>query len=253
MPLTRRDTLGLAGTALAGALLPSRLSAAPAKIDAVIFDAFTVFDPRPIFESLEEIAPGRGKELGNLWRTRQFEYTWLRTVAGEYKDFWKVTRDGLVYAAEALHVPLSPRKAQQIMNGYLQLQPWPDAKAALATLREQGLKLAFLSNFTPRMLNAAIGGSGLSGTFAKAISTDAVRTFKPDPRAYRLAVEVLRTPRDRILFAPFAGWDAAGGKWFGYETFWVNRLGTPPEILGVEANAMGSNLDDLVEYLRLRA
>lgn len=88
--------------------------------------------------------------------------------------------------------------------------------------------------------------------FAKAISTDAVRTFKPDPRAYRLAVEVLRTPRDRILFAPFAGWDAAGGKWFGYETFWVNRLGTPPEVLGVKADGMSRNLDGLVEYLRLR-
>ena len=252
MPLTRRETLGMAGAALAGAVLPSGLRAEQKKINTVIFDAFTIFDPRPVFDSLEEIAPGRAKELGNLWRTRQFEYTWLRTVAGEYEDFWKVTRDGLVYAAEALHIPLSPRKVQQIMNGYLRLQAWPDSKAALETLKEQGLKLAFLSNFTPRMLNAAIGSADLSGTFAKAISTDAVRTFKPDPRAYRLAVEVLRTPRDRILFAPFAGWDAAGGKWFGYETFWVNRLGTPPEVLGVKADGMSRNLDGLVEYLRLR-
>jgi 2-haloacid dehalogenase len=253
MPLTRRHTLGLAATSLATAVLPPRLTAAPAKVEAVIFDAFTVFDPRPIFAKLEEVAPGRGKELGDLWRTRQFEYTWLRTIAGEYEDFWKVTRDGLVYAAEALHIPLSPRKVGEIMNGYLELEAWPDAKAALETLKAQGLKLAFLSNFTPRMLNAAIGSAGLEGTFAKAISTDAVQTFKPDPRAYRLVVEVLHIPRDRILFAPFAGWDAAGAKWFGYETFWVNRLGMPPEVLGVEADGMGGTLNDLVAYLRLRA
>jgi 2-haloacid dehalogenase len=253
MPLTRRHTLGLTASALAAAVLPARLKAEPSKIETVVFDAFTVFDPRPIFDSLDELAPGRGKELADLWRTRQFEYTWLRTIAGEYQDFWKVTRDGLVYAAEALDVPLTPRKAGEIMNGYLNLEPWPDAKAALEALKEDGLKLAFLSNFTPRMLNAAIGNAGLEGTFAKAISTDAIRTFKPDPRAYRLAVEVLRTRRDRILFAPFAGWDAAGAKWFGYETFWVNRLGTPSEMLGLDADGMGSDLDDLVAYLRLRA
>lgn len=254
MPLTRRHTLQLTATALAGALLPSSLAAAPKKkIDTVLFDALSVFDPRPIFASLDTIAPGRAKELAHLWRTRQFEYSWLRTVAGEYKDFWKVTRDALVYAAAALDVPISPRKVEEIMKGYLKLKAWPDVEAALETLKSQEVKLAFLSNFTPRMLNAAIDSAGLSGIFAKALSTDALRTFKPDPRAYRMAIEVLRTPRDRILFAPCAGWDAAGGKWFGYETFWVNRLGMPPETLGPEADGTGSDLDALVEYLRLRA
>jgi 2-haloacid dehalogenase len=103
------------------------------------------------------------------------------------------------------------------------------------------------------MLRAAIESAGLEGTFEQALSTDAVQTYKPDPRAYRLAIEALSMPRDRILFVPFAGWDAAGAKWFGYETFWVNRLGAPPEALGVKADGMGSNLDDLVAYLRLRA
>jgi 2-haloacid dehalogenase len=253
MPLTRRHTLGLTAAALAGAIIPSRLTAAPNKIDTVLFDAFTVFDPRPIFANLETIVPGRAKELADLWRTRQFEYTWLRVVAGEYQDFWKTTRDALVYAADALDISISPRKVVEIMQGYLELKAWPDAEAALETLKSQELTLAFLSNFTPRMLNAAIDSAGLGGTFAKALSTDVVQTFKPDPRAYRLAIEVLHTPRDQILFAPFAGWDAAGGKWFGYETFWVNRLGTPPEVLGPETDGMGRNLDDLVAYLRLRA
>ncbi|WP_244500962.1 haloacid dehalogenase type II [Methyloceanibacter marginalis] len=174
-------------------------------------------------------------------------------AAGEYEDFWKVTRDGLLYAAEATDVALSPRQVEKIMNGYLTLKAWPDAAAALETLKTAGLRLAFLSNFTPHMLRAAIESAGLEGTFEQALSTDAVRTYKPDPRAYRLAIEALSMPRDRILFVPFAGWDAAGAKWFGYKTFWVNRLGAPPEVLGVKADGVGSNLDDLVAYLGLRA
>jgi 2-haloacid dehalogenase len=257
MPLTRRDTLGLTASTLATALLPSVSNTEEAnkeaKIELVLFDAFPVFDPRPIFESLETMAPGRGKNLGELWRNRQFAYTWLRTAAGEYEDFWKVTRDGLLYAAEATDVALSPRQVEKIMNGYLTLKAWPDAPAALETLKTAGLRLAFLSNFTPRMLRAAIESAGLEGTFEQALSTDAVRTYKPDPRAYRLAIEALSMPRDRILFVPFAGWDAAGAKWFGYKTFWVNRLGAPPEVLGVKADGVGSNLDDLVAYLGLRA
>jgi 2-haloacid dehalogenase len=257
MPLTRRDTLGLTASTLATALLPLVSNAEEAnkeaKIEIVLFDAFPVFDPRPIFESLETMAPGRGKNLAELWRNRQFAYTWLRTAAGEYEDFWKVTRNGLLYAAEATDVALSPRQVEKIMNGYLTLKAWPDAPAALETLKAAGLRLAFLSNFTPRMLRAAIESAGLEGTFEQALSTDAVRTYKPDPRAYRLAIEALSMPRDRILFVPFAGWDAAGAKWFGYRTFWVNRLGAPPEVLGVKADGVGSNLDDLVAYLGLRA
>jgi 2-haloacid dehalogenase len=257
MPLTRRDTLGLTASTLATALLPLVSNAEEAnkeaKIEIVLFDAFPVFDPRPIFESLETMAPGRGKNLAELWRNRQFAYTWLRTAAGEYEDFWKVTRDGLLYAAEATDVELSPRQVEKIMSGYLSLKAWTDAPAALETLKAAGLRLAFLSNFTPRMLRAAIESAELEGTFEQALSTDAVRTYKPDPRAYRLAIEALSMPRDRILFVPFAGWDAAGAKWFGYETFWVNRLGAPPEVLGVKADGVGSNLDDLVAYLGLRA
>lgn len=257
MPLTRRDTLGLAASTLAATLLTGGSRAAEtkseAKIEVVLFDAFPVFDLRPIFESLETVARGRGKELGELWRNRQFEYSWLRTVAGEYEDFWKVTRDGLLYASEALKVPLTPRQVEKIMSGYLTLKAWPDAPAALETLKADRYRLAFLSNFTPRMLKAAVESAELEGMFEQAISTDLVHSYKPDPQAYRLAIEVLGVPRDRILFVPFAGWDAAGAKWFGYETFWVNRLGTPPEELGVEADGMGSNLDDLVAYLRLRA
>lgn len=250
MPMTRRETLALAAGALAATTPHAFAGSEPTTIEAVLFDAFPVLDPRPIYDGLDTIAPGQGKALGELWRSRQFEYAWLRVAAGEYEDFWKITRDGLVYAAEVLKIDLTPREAETVMNRYLTLKAWPDAKGALAALREQGLRLALLSNFTPRMLQAALRSAGLGGRFAHALSTDAVRTFKPDPRAYRMAIEVLKTPRERILFVPSAGWDAAGAKWFGYETFWVNRFDTPPEALGVKADGVGRNLDDVVAYVR---
>jgi 2-haloacid dehalogenase len=257
MPLTRRDALGLtttfAATALAGTLIRMPRAAAAEKIEAVVFDAFPIFDPRPIFAGLDKIVPGRGKTLGDLWRTRQFEYTWLRTAAGEYEDFWKITRNALTYAAEALKIDLSAEQADAVMDAYLHLQAWPDARPALDALRQSGLRLGFLSNFTPAMLEAAIESAGLQGYFDQVLSTDLIGTFKPDPNAYRMPTDAFDLPVAKILFVPFAGWDAAGAKWFGYETFWVNRLGTPPEALGVRADGSGRNLDDLVAYLRARA
>ncbi|MGB2933522.1 MAG: haloacid dehalogenase type II [Methyloceanibacter sp.] len=251
MRFTRRQTLGLAGSALAGTLIgsePAR-AAAPGEIKAVAFDAFPVFDPRPIFALVETIAPQRGKELGNLWRTRQFEYTWLRTISNQYENFWKVTQDALLYAARALKIELTPQQIETIMGAYLDLKAWPEAREALGALREAGLRLGFVSNFTSNMLQSAIKNAELDGYFEQVLSTDAVRRFKPDASAYRMAMEGFGLEREEILFVPFAGWDAAGAKWFGYETFWVNRLGTPPEELGVVADATGANLSDLVRFL----
>lgn len=252
MRFTRRDTLGLTGAALAATLLRPHAARAEG-IEVLAFDAFPIFDPRPIFATLASIVPEGGKALGDLWRTRQFAYTWLRTAGGHYEDFWKVTRDALVFAAEDRKVVLSAEQVDAAMDAYLGLKAWPDARGALDALKQDGLRLCFLSNFTPRMLEAAIASAGLDGYFDKVLSTDAARTFKPDPKAYRLAMDAFGLPRERILFVPFAGWDAAGAKWFGYETFWVNRLGTPPEALGVRADGTGRTLDDLVAYLRTRA
>jgi len=128
MTLTRRGTFGLAGGALAATLIRSSSAGAAtgAKISAIAFDAFPIFDPRPIFAQVERVVPHAGKGLGNLWRTRQFEYTWLRTVGGKYENFWKVTEDALNYAAQALKIELSPQERETIMSGYLELKAWPE-------------------------------------------------------------------------------------------------------------------------------
>jgi 2-haloacid dehalogenase len=160
-----------------------------------------------------------------------------------------VTQDALVFAANRIKVDLSPQQRDQLMSAYLQLKTWPDVAPALDALKRAGYRLAFLSNLTPRMLESCIASSGLHGMFEKVLSTDEAKTFKPDPRSYKLGVDALNLSREEILFVPFAGWDAAGATAFGYQTYWVNRLGMPAEELGEVADGTGSNLSDLVRYL----
>lgn len=136
------------------------------------------------------------------------------------------------------------------MDTYLKLKVWPDVMPVLHRLNNAGVKMAFLSNFTPKMLAAAIAGNDLAPLITDAISTDAAQTYKPDPRAYQLGLERLGLPREQILFAAFAGWDAAGAKWFGYPTYWVNRLHQSPEELSVVADGMGPDLNALESFVR---
>ena len=216
---------------------------------AIAFDGFAVFDPRPIAAQVEKLFPGRGIEFTATWRTRQFEYTWLRTLTESYTDFWTVTEDALVYTAKLLKLKLTEQQRQRLMRGFLELQPWPEGAAALKRLREAGIRLVLLSNFTEPMLNAAVSGSGLQGYFEPHLSTDRVRAYKPDPRAYRMALDALKLQRDEIVFAAFAGWDAAGAKAFGFPTFWVNRTQAPVEELGPAPDGIGANLNDLVAFV----
>ena len=230
------------------------VQAAPtSKIKAIAFDGFPIFDPRPIFALAEELFPEKGTAFSTAWRTRQFEYTWLRTLSGHYVDFWQVTEEALGYAATSLQLDLTPAKRMQLMHAYLALKPWPEVPAALRSLQEAGIRMAFLSNFTPQMLDAAVQHSGLDGIFEDHLSTDKVHAYKPDPRAYQMGLDAFRLQREEIAFAASAGWDAAGAKWFGYPTFWVNRMHLPVEALGVAPDGMGDNLHDLVRFVRASA
>jgi 2-haloacid dehalogenase len=249
--------VGMAGATFVGAAARLRGSATSdgrghVPIRAVLFDAFPVFDPRPISALAEEEFPGHGAALVALWRTRQFEYGWLRSLSRDYVDFWQCTDDALRFAAASLHLELTSARRERLLASHLALRPWPDAPAALGSLRRVGVRLAFLSNFTPSMLDAAIRGSGLGGMFAHVLSTDHARTYKPDPRAYQLGVDAMGLPREQVLFAAFAGWDAAGAKRFGYPTFWVNRLQAPLEELGAPPDGVGASLDDLVAFVTTR-
>jgi len=219
------------------------------QIKAIAFDGFVVFDPSPVFSLAESLFPGAGAALASEWRTRQFEYTWLRVLSRRYADFWQVTQDALVFAANNLKVELSPEKRDRLMSAYLELKIWPDVLPTLTALKKSGLRLAFLSNFTPAMLDANIRHSGLDGIIEHALSTDQVRSYKPDPSAYQLGVDALKLKREEILFTAFGGWDAAGAKFFGYPTYWLNRQKLPMEELGTSPDASGKTLFELVRFL----
>ncbi len=250
--MKRRDFIRLGlSTAVAISSL-SVFAKAPKRlpIRAVAFDAFPIFDPRPVFALANQLFPDQGDALVSLWRSRQFEYQWLRALSRQYVDFWQATADGLTFAGLKLGLSLSETQHRRLMNAYLQLNAWPDTVAALRQLKEMDLQLCLLSNMTPTMLSTNVKHAGLEPYFDAIISTDQASTYKPDPKAYQLGVDRLGLGREEILFTAFAGWDVAGAKWFGYPTYWVNRAGASMETLGVAADGVGRNLSDLVAYMR---
>jgi 2-haloacid dehalogenase len=247
--LSRRLVLQGAAVASAGLMSGNALSASQGPIQAVAFDGFTVFDPRPVAAVAEQLFPGRGTELMTAWRTRQFEYTWLRTLMNRYDDFWRVTDDALTFAAHQVHVTLTEDKRDQILQTFLATKAWPDALPALKRMKARGLRLSFLANLTTAMLDRWVDNAGLQGIFGQHLSTDAVQAFKPAPRAYQMGVDHFGCSRSSIVFAAFGGWDAAGAKAFGYPTFWVNRARQPIEELGQSPDGQGDTLDDLDAFL----
>ena len=249
---TRREFVSsLLGIAALAA--PPRPAHAGLRIRALAIDGFVLFDPRPIGVLAERVVPGRGAALVTSWRTRQFEYTWLRAAMHRYVDFWTVTEEALAFAVEATGVALSASQRDELMAAYLSLAAYPDVRPALTTLKAHHVRLTVLTNLSPRMLEAATQSAGLGDLFERRLSTDTAHTYKPDPPAYRLAVDALGLPREEIGFVASAGWDAAGAKAYGFPTFWVNRPGQPAERLGVQPDGVGVTLFDLVAFLDARA
>jgi 2-haloacid dehalogenase len=249
---SRRHFLRLTTSLAASTLTLTFANAQPASpiIKAVAFDALAIFDPRSVFHLAEELFPGHGEELSTSWRTRQFEYTWLRNSMHQYKDFWHVTQDALVYAANQCNIKINPAQATQLMSAYLRLKPWPDVPPLLQTLRKCGIRLALLSNFTPTMMESCVMASGLESQFEFQLSTDQVQAFKPDPVAYALATQSFHLQKEQIVFVAFGAWDAAGAKSFGYPTYWANRTSVPAEELGVRPDAAHQDLSQLLDFIR---
>jgi 2-haloacid dehalogenase len=254
MILDRRTFVTLTATTLTATTLTATTLAVPAfasdrPIKAIAFDGFPIIDPRPIFAKAEELFPDKGRALSDAWRTRLFEYTWLRTLGGHYADFWQVTEESLTFAAKASGIDLSAVQRETLMQTWLALKVWPDVPPALTKLKAAGVRMAFLSNLTVAMMDAVVKNAGLEGVFEPHLSTDRVKAFKPDPRAYQMGPDAFGLKKEEIAFAAFAGWDAAGAKWFGYPTFWVNRANTPSEELGVKPDGVGTGMADLLAFV----
>ena len=245
MRVNRRTFVTLAAAGLAS----SAVTAATRPIKAIAFDGFPITDPRPVFAKVEELFPAQGRALNEAWRTRLFEYTWLRTLGGRYVDFWHVSEQSLIHAAKASGVELGSDQRAAIMQTWLSLKAWPDVLPALKQLKAAGIRMAFLANLTAPMLDAVVKNSALEDFFEPHLSTDRVGAFKPAPAAYQMGVDAFKLAKEEIVFAAFAGWDVAGAKWFGYPTFWVNRANAPGEELDAIPDGVGPGMADLVTFV----
>jgi 2-haloacid dehalogenase len=233
---------------------------------AVIFDAYgTLFDVHSVVAAAEQMFPGHGDALSQLWRQKQIEYTQLRTLSdpagARYQPFWNITLDALRFAARKLGLTLKHAAEKRLMDEYACLSTFPDAVPALRELRERRELhgqpphgslpgLAILSNGNPQMLDIAVKSAGMTGLFDHVLSVDTVRAYKPARAAYALGTAAFNAQPREIVFVSSNGWDAAGASWFGYTTFWLNRQGAPAEELGVTPHGTGSRMSDLLAFLQ---
>ncbi len=214
---------------------------------AYVFDAYgTLFDVRSVLAQCEVEFPGHGLAITGLWRIKQLEYSWLRSLMGHYQDFWELTRAGLEYTCRSLNLQLSEAAIARLMGSYLMLDTYPDAIPALERLSREGRSMAILSNGAPSMLAAVVAHAGLTDKLAHVISVDEVKIFKPHPSVYQLAPAKLGLAKEEIGFVSSNSWDAAGAKAFGFTVFWINRQNAPVEELGVVPDTIISSLLELV-------
>jgi len=192
-------------------------------IKAVVFDAYgTLYDIQSVAEIAEEMFPGYGEIITQVWRIKQLEYTWLRSLMRCYQDFGGVTRDSLAYTLRSLGLEYAHAAFDRVIEKYLNLDLYPDARLTLEALKDR--KLAILSNGSPDMLNALVKNTALDQLLDATISIDAKRIFKPAPDAYALIEEKLGIAPREVLFISSNPWDACGAKSFGLNVAWIERV-----------------------------
>jgi 2-haloacid dehalogenase len=212
-------------------------------IKAVVFDAYgTLYDIQSVAAVTEQAFPGYGEIITQIWRIKQLEYTWLRSLMRRYEDFSVVTRESLAYTLRILGRKADDGAFERIMEKYLHLDLYPDAAAALAAMR--GRKLAILSNGSTDMLNALVRNSGLNQVLDATISVDSKKIFKPSPEAYTLIESRLGVSSADVLFVSSNPWDVCGAKAFGLNVAWIERV-TP------EAMALAFAKTDLLPPLTM--
>ncbi len=218
-------------------------------VKACVFDAYgTLFD---VHSAVGRHKPRLGKDadaVSALWRTKQLEYTWLRSLMSRHVDFWQVTGDALDYALDAYDVH-DPALRDELMQAYLSLAPYPEVRSVLQRLKQHGMRTAILSNGSPNMLEAAVAGAGIAKLLDAVLSVEDVGIFKPDPRVYQLAVDRLGVAAGEISFQSSNAWDAVAAATFGMRVAWCNRFGQRRERLTAQPDAELKTLDELPPLL----
>jgi len=212
-------------------------------VEALVFDAYgTLYDVHSVVQRCESCFPGKGTQLSQLWRAKQLEYTWQRSLMQRYVPFSQVTREALAYACAALGLELSVERMEALLSEYLRLEPFPEVPAALERLK---MKRAILSNGSPDLLDPLVRNSGLR--FDAVLSVDELKVYKPAPQVYELAVRRLKVAKERIGFVSSNCWDALGAKSYGFKVFWINRGGAPLDRLGFAPDAQVKSLAELAD------
>lgn len=222
---------------------------------ACIFDAYgTLFDVTATARRAAE-EPGaqalatRWRELADIWRAKQLQYTWLRAITGAHTDFWRVTEDSLDWAMEATGLSDAGLRAR-LLRLYRELDAYPETAETLAALKSAGHPTAILSNGSADMLADAVQSAGLEGCFDAVLSVDAVGVFKPARVVYDMVGARFGCAPAEALFVSSNGWDAGAATGYGFTTVWVNRADDPVDRLPWTPHHMVDDLRAIPDLAR---
>ncbi len=211
------------------------------------FDAYgTLFD---VHAAVRRHAAALGPDatrFSETWRTKQLEYTWVRSLAGRYRDFWSLTEESLDYCFSAF--PSADRALRpKLLEAYRRLDCYREVPELIRALKREGKQLAILSNGTPEMLRAAVAAVGLEGSFDAILSVDTLGVYKTDRHVYDLVTTHFRVYPDAVSFQSSNRWDVAGATAYGFRTVWINRSGAPDEYPDMSPAAVLPSLEGLLK------
>ena len=215
---------------------------------ALVFDAYgTLFDVNSAANKCKEKIGEDWEKFANFWRTTQLEYTWLRSLMGRHRDFWKITEDSLEKSMQVFGVDKNMKN--ELLNLYKVLSPYPEVKNVLETLKDQNFKLAILSNGTPSLLNELVSSNDLNNLFDDLFSVEEVKVFKPASKVYEIPTKKYNIKASQITFLSANTWDVSGAGNFGYKSVWVNRNKSKFDLLDYQPKNEVSNLTQLLDIV----
>jgi 2-haloacid dehalogenase len=216
----------------------------------IVFDLYgTLYDVHSVAAVCEQAFPGKGAAISQLWRQKQLEYTWLRSLTDRYVHFETVTGDALGFTCAALGLQLDEDMAHVLADQYMRLDPHPETADALHRLKDAGIPLGIISNGSHKSIAQVVNNSAMGWAFDELISVDDVQVFKPHPKVYELAERRMGHPRDQILFVSANGWDASAASLFGFQVCWVNRNLGPFDVLGATPTVVTEDLSAMADWV----
>jgi 2-haloacid dehalogenase len=221
-------------------------------IKVCVFDAYgTLFDINSAVNKHIDKLGENGEAVSTIWRQKQLEYSWLRSLMGQYIDFWKVTQEALDYALNSCGIE-NNKLRDELLDAYMHLDCYPEVAEALKALKEKGIVTAILSNGSPEMLNAAISSAKLADLIDVVLCVDDIKVYKPDPKVYKLVTDRFNILKEEVLFHSSNSWDVAGASSFGFQVAWVNRLGKQKETLPFKPDMEARSLIEVSKVFESR-